>query len=699
MQHARTKLSPIAFAVGCALGGLPAAASAAEEAAARQPDAVVVSARKPLYEVRDVNLGAFGARDAFDVPLSIHSYSSTLIDNQRARTLNDVLKNDPAVQNASIGGAYDHVAIRGFAIDWTNTMRRDGQALAPYQDVPLENVERMDVLKGPSGFLYGYNSPGGTVNHVLKRPTATSFVSATGELREHDGRYAHLDAGGRLGDGSPFGYRLNVAREKVGDFRHGDDLSRTFAGVAFDWKPGPDALLRIDADAQDKDLAAQPVIGPQRDGRLPPAIDSRTLLGQPWLQYRTRTRNVGARFDHAFDEQWSFTAQASRSVNKRLAAFPDVYEVRADGEIVSGDLYIAPGQRFRATSAQVFVSGKFATAAIGHELVAGLSRRDDEARDGGFVMLPITVGNIFRPVYSPPAALPAAPAKNISDSRQSSLFISDLLTLSDAWQLVLGARHIRYVNEFRRPAAAADVDRRNSTVPSVGAVYKPARGVMAYASYAQGLERGGVAPFNAANAGEWMKPVKSRQVELGAKAEVGTGLAIGAALFEIDKGLEYVDSRNVYVQDGRQRHRGIELTAHGRATDALSVVAGFALLDAVQARTGDARTTGKRPPNVPRAQGSVFLDYSVPGMAGLSLHGGVFYVGARALDSVNSVDVPSYARLDLGARYVTRIGGRKTVLRANVENLADRRYWAAASYASVYPGKPRTAGVSLQVEF
>lgn len=673
------------------------------EASARHPEqvmpAVVVGGRKPLYDVRDVNLGAFGAKDAFDIPLSIHSYSSVLMENQRARTLNDVVRNDPAVQNASIGGAFDHVSIRGFETDWVNTMRRDGLSIAPYQDVPLENVDRVDVLKGPSGFLYGYNSPGGTINHVLKRPTAKSFVSATGELRNHDGRYAHVDAGGKFGDESPLGYRVNAAVEKVGNFRHADDLSRRFLSAAIDWKLNRDALLRFDFDAQEKELAAQPLIGVQSDGRLPPAIDGRTLLGQPWLQYETRTHNVGARFDMGLGEGWSFTAQFNRSYNRRLAAFPSVYEVAGNGDIVSGDIFLSPDQTFRTTSGQAFVTGRFATGAVGHEIVTGISGRDYEARDAGYAILPHTVGNIFNPVYSPEPELPASRPKNLTENRQSSLFVSDLLSFGERWQAIVGARHIRYHNEFTRPGTPTEHYRKNSTVPSGGLIFRPTRRVMTYASYSEGLEQGGIAPFNSANAGEVMNPVKSEQLEAGIKAELLDELSFGAAVYEIEKGLQAINSDNVYVQDGRQRHRGLELTVGGQLTRDLALVAGLGFIDSEQVGNDDVRTRGKRTPNVPRRQASIFIDYRVPGIAGLYVNGGAYYVGARPLDGSNTVELPAYTRFDLGARYVTTIGGRKTTVRAHVDNLTDKRYWAAASFGSVYPGKPRTVSVSAQVEF
>src|SRR5207244_2338437 len=73
-------------------------------------------------DTHTVNVGAFGAKDVLDIPISIETFSTALMENQRARTLNDVLRNDPSIQDAAVGGAYDNISIRGFAVDWTNTM-------------------------------------------------------------------------------------------------------------------------------------------------------------------------------------------------------------------------------------------------------------------------------------------------------------------------------------------------------------------------------------------------------------------------------------------------------------------------------------------------------------------------------------------------------------------------------------------------
>lgn len=675
-----------------------AGASAAAGPAPGALNTVVVHGLRPsLYAVPDVNVGALGSKDPQDLPMSVQSYATELMAAQGSRTLMDVLKNDPSVQNTAVGGAMDNISIRGFPIDWTNTMRRDGMPVAPYYDMPLENTERIDVLKGPSGFLYGVNSPGGTVNYVIKRPTRERFTSVTAELRSYDGYYGAVDTGGPVGDGQ-FGYRFNLAGEKLGDFGHGGDRSRSFVSGAFDWAITPRALLRFDFDYQNKKLAAQPVIGMQPNGALPPHFDPRTLLGQPWLQYRTSTYNVGARFDFKLTDAWTFTTQLAQSYNNRDAAFPDIYSVGSNGDILSGDIYLSPDQSFRVLSTNTFLTGKFKTGPFDHQLVTGVSTRNYTSHEAGFASLPITVGNIFNPIYTPEPPNLAFPAKTLTRNFQPSVFVSDLIDIGSRWSVMLGLRHVKYRNDSYPPSGTASHYETSVNIPSAGLVFKPLPNVSTYVSYAEGFEEGGVAPYNTINAGQYLSPVKSKQYEAGIKGDIGGNLSVSAALFRIEKTLQYVNGASYYVQGGTQRHTGLELTANGRLTRNLSMIAGVAYLDTVQQNTGDPQTSGKRAANVPRLQANLFLDYRVPALPRLSVDAGAYYVGSRALDAQNSVSLPGYVRFDAGARYALKVGGRTTLLRAGVQNLADKRYWAAANYNAVWPGAPRTFFVSAQID-
>jgi iron complex outermembrane recepter protein len=682
-------------------------AVAAQETASSEPGAddtviaeVLVQGRKPLNDTHTVNVGAFGSKDVLDIPISIQTYSSELMENLRARTLNDILKNDSSVQNAAVGGAYDHVRIRGFPVDWTNTMRVDGLSLAPYQDVPLENIDRVDVLKGPSGFLYGYNSPGGTVNYLLKRPTLNPFLAVTAEVRSYDGYYVHADTSDTLGKNNGIGYRFNAAYEEVGDFTHNFDIERYVVGLNTDFKIGERGVLQVNLDHQNKKTAAQPLIGLQPDGNLPPEVSPRALLGQPWVQYEADVYNAGVRYDHSLTEDWFLVGQAAYARNERVAAFVDILSVGANGDVLDGDIVISPGQTYETMSSQLFLSGKVKTGPIQHELVTGLSSRYYEAREGGYIFLPTTVGNILSPVYSPKPALPAAPPKNKVDNHQNALFFSDLLTFNEQWQALAGVRYVQYYNRLQRPnqAAAAPYE-QNSTVPSLGLIFKPTSRVTTYVSYAEGLEQGGVAPFNTANAGEYQDPIESEQIELGVKTALTDLVTVTLSLFQIEKGLEFVNADNVYVQDGRQQHRGVELQTQGAVTQRLFLTAGATYLDTELRRTGDLATEGNRTENVPEWQASVYADYALRFVDGLHVSGGYYYVGDRAVNAQNTTFIDAYSRVDLGATYRLPIFDRPLVLRAQVKNLTDERYWAAAEFASVYPGEPRTYYFSIQAEF
>ncbi len=662
-------------------------------------DQVVVKAKKEtLYLNQDVNAGALGVQPLHELPFSIGSYGRELMDNQRARTAQDVLKNDPGVQPASFGGAYDGLSVRGFSANAINSVRRDGLLTNVYADIPLENMDRVDVLKGLSGFLYGVGEPSGLVNYVLKRPTRDTFTSVDVEARSFGGRYGHLDAGGATGTDGAIGYRVNVAGEDQGDFTHAGDVSRAMASAALDFKLASGTLVRLDADHQRKKLAAQPVLGPRSDGTVVPAasLDPRTLLGQPWGQYSTEASNVGMRIEHALSSEWQLVGQLGYSTTTRDAAFPDIYEVGPSGAVLSGDYYYSPDQRFTTHSAQAFANGQLQVGGLRHDVVLGVADSVLKTADGGwFPNDGLTVGNIHAPVYSAQPDFSQPPAKNHSRMRQPSLFASDTLFLNPQWRLLLGARYIHYSNESR---SATGVERNYSadvTVPSAALVWLPTGALTVYTSYTEGLEQGAYAPLAAINRGERLDPIRSKQVETGVKWKPTASLAATAALFHIDKPLQATDpTDSVFKTLGRQRHQGIELALNGEISPRLSAVAGLGWLDATVQGTGDVRS-GKRPANVARLQASAWLDWRVAGVRGLSLNGGLVHTGARALDQANALTVPSFTRWDAGLRYGVDMGV-PVVWRLQVQNLGDRRYWENVNYGGVLAGAPRTVRLSAE---
>jgi iron complex outermembrane receptor protein len=196
-------------------------------------------------------------------------------------------------------------------------------------------------------------------------------------------------------------------------------------------------------------------------------------------------------------------------------------------------------------------------------------------------------------------------------------------------------------------------------------------------------------------------PSTSEQYEVGAKATVG-GMFLTAALFRIDKVNEELNPNdNLYQQDGREIHEGLEFTATGKLTDRLTAIGGFTLMRArVDNATALPASDGKIPINVPEDEARAYFEYRIPGLDELTASFGVNYFGDRPVDSLNTGFIPSATTFDLGARYETVLFGHDTTLNVHAENLFDRRYWSYYRVGDgLLAGESRTVSAFLKVTF
>ncbi|MDO6425809.1 TonB-dependent siderophore receptor [Thalassotalea sp. 1_MG-2023] len=669
----------------------------------------VTSNRTPLYDTRDVNAAALGIKDTQLLPISIQSFSSELLSEQRARTLSDVLLNDASAQNTAIGAVFDVVSLRGFQLDWTNGLRRDGLALAPYQDVPLEHIERIDVLKGPSGVIAGFNNPGGTINYITKRPTKDKFAEVTAELRSQQGKYIHIDAGGSLDEFSNAGYRVNAAVEDTGNFTGGDDLKRYFFSGAVDWSLSENTLLRVDADFQDKKVVSQPLIGLTYIGDeaiLPPYVDlSEVLLGQPWARYETQTVNVATRLDHWFANDWKWITQIAFAKNDRFTIFPDIYQVDLTGTVLSSDILVTPDEEYSSISGHSMLNKNFTLSDMEHDLVFGLSYRQYNAKDGRWFNLTNPVANIFSPVHVDRPQYPEYPLATNTNTDELSYFVTDTIHVNDNIYATVGLRHISYQKKQQLPDEQwKQIENHHFTTPMIGVNYNPNESFAYYLNYSEGTGEGGVAVIGsgALNEGETLPPQESEQIEAGIKWQ-RESTSFTAAIFKIEKKLEYHNKdTNFFTQDGKQEHQGIELNINGEVLTGMSMVASVSYLDAkLTSLVGNQALNGNQPANVAKFKANAFIDYQLQHFHGLNVQLGAFYVGKRQQNVNNTLSLPSYLRVDVGVKY--QMEHINSIFRVKVENVFDKAYWSSAGAKGidwgVMPGRGRTVMASYTYSF
>ncbi|WP_244595765.1 TonB-dependent receptor [Bosea lathyri] len=652
---------------------------------------------KDGYRVSTISsLGPLGPVALKDTPFSVSVAPRELIQNIQAQSPDDVFKVNPytRTQTPQASGWAPMVNMRGFT---TYDTAEDGLRRSYSHATSLEDKERVEVMTGLSGFLYGAAAPAGMINYVYKRPTFERLNSVTLGTYGAGQAYVHGDFGGRIDDAGTAGYRLNVVKQGGGTAVDDQKIDRLLVSGALDWKITDRLKLEFNASHSKYDMDVPSSYWFFRagvpHGRAP---DASKNWSQPWIRDEIEKTRIAARLTYELNDNITLRAGYAREWLDRPVQDHTMNSVRTPGKYYQ--VAIRSGQTKNEFDAvQAFADVKFDMFSIRHKLTFGYHMYSDMgwgtpySPNTGYVgPFPMT-----RPLHVREPAFPlntTSPYKS-GYVRNHNVVIGDQIEFNDQWSALAGVTYSRInTHSLGQNGLRAQPDyNQGRWSPSASLLFKPAPWLTLYGSYIEGLEQGGVAPDTSINYGTVMAPMVSRQYEVGAKAQLG-GVLVTTALFDIEKAYEFEDLTRLYTQDGRQRHRGFEFTATGKVTEDLTVIGGLTLLDAkVEGGTYD----GKTPMNVARVLAKLYAEYELPWMRSLFLTGGVYHTGRQWANNLNDDRLKSYTTLDLGLRYATQVYGKPLTLRANVSNVTDKNYWQN----SYYLGAPRTVAVSAQITF
>src|SRR5450830_966762 len=214
----------------------------------------VTAARADGFEPKTVEAGSFRGADIMDVPATVNVVTREVLELQAAGGLYDALKNTAGVTRQQNGGeTWDQLVIRGIAVENRTNYRLNGSLpIMNFAQIPMEDKERVEVLKGASALYYGFTSPAGVVNFVTKRAGAQPVNSVGVTLDNHGRAIASAEMARRFGSEQEFGLRLNAAGGSLGSYLEGTGKGqRRFASAALDWLVS--SRLKLQADlAYDK---------------------------------------------------------------------------------------------------------------------------------------------------------------------------------------------------------------------------------------------------------------------------------------------------------------------------------------------------------------------------------------------------------------------------------------------------------------
>ncbi len=652
-------------------------------------------------------LGILGNRDIMDTPFNVTSYTSKTIENQQSRSVADVTKNDPSVRSTWADGSYSNqFFVRGFPLANPDISVGGLYGLVPFQMSGTSWVERVEVLKGPSSLLNGMppqGSIGGAINLVPKRAADEPLTRVTGSYISQGQLGTKVDIGRRFGDAGEFGVRVN------GGFMKGDAPVDGQANELGEGSIGLDYRgdrVRLSADLvyqkNYSDNPARPIFL-NTGVQAPRAPDASSDLGQDW--YYSDGKDVLGIVRGEVDITDDITAYASLGArhNDFLGLYNFSYIQNSAGDFEARNFY-QPTYNDSVTG-EVGVRASFETGAVRHELNVGFTGLYNEL--GALSQSVLTYSsNLYDPVAAAKPDLSAFKSKapKTSASTLTSFVITDsLYLLDDRLQLILGARHQNVRQKAWNPTTGlqtADYD-QSAITPAVGVVVKPWENVSFYANYIEGLSQGPIAPGAATNHDEAFPPIKSRQYEAGVKVDFGT-ISATASLFQIEQPSGFLNTTTtIYGLNGEVRNRGLELNVFGEVADDVRLLGGVTFMDGVQTKTAGGALDGKKAVGVPDVQLNLGAEWDTPFAEGLTLTGRAIHTASQYASANNTQSIPDWTRFDLGARYeYVRENGKPITVRASVENVFDKSYWAAASSNfGLARGAPRTFLVSTSFDF
>ncbi len=671
--------------------------------------------------------GILGTRDHMETPFSITSYTNELIQDRQAKSVGDVLQNDPSVRVArGFGNFQESYFIRGFVVGSDDVAYNGLYSLLPRQYIATELFERVEVLRGASAFLMGASPSGGgiggTINLLPKRAPNEPLTRVTVGIGSGSHVNVAADVARRFGPDESTGIRINAAARDGGSAVDDEDSRLGLLAVGMDWR-SRDVRLSGDLGWQDNRLKhTRPSVDLAATVTAVPAVpDHESNYAQPWTF--SNEKDLFGTLRGEFDLNEDITAWAAYGMRRS-----EEYNLLGGLDLTDAATGAATTYRFEnaredeVNTGELGLRGKLRTGSVGHEWVVSASHFALDTKNGyamDFTNLLNT--NLYAPTLHPLPPFGASPyignslaAPQLSTrTRLSSVAVGDTLSLLDDRVLVtLGARHqkLEVKNIAPRvdfggtvtPGGATTTYDKSRTSPVLGVVYKAGEQWSVYGNYIEGLSQGETAGSANVNVGEMLPPYVSKQKEIGLKVDSGR-LGGSVAFFTTTKPRGIVNAANVFVAEGEDRHRGIELSVFGEATRGLRLLGGVTWLDAKQRSTGVAATDGKRVIGVPKVQANLGAEWDVPALRGLALDARVVHTGSSYADAANTLKVDGWTRLDLGARYFVDVAGRVVTLRARVDNVTDRGYWASVGG---FPGNgyltvsaPRTFSLSASLDF
>ncbi|CAH0228861.1 TonB-dependent siderophore receptor [Erwinia aphidicola] len=567
-------------------------------------------------------------------------------------------------------------------------------------------LERVEMVHGPAGVLYGQVSPGGLLMMTSKRPTAESIHEVKLSTGNRHYGEAAFDFGGKLNDDNTLFYRLNGIANTKSEFVKNSKQQRMAIAPAITWLPNEDTSFTLLTSYQNDPKAGSRNFLP-RSGTLYATPEGFTVpydlnvSDSDFAKSKREQTSIGYSLDHSFNEAVSFTQ------NLRYSHRNEDYKYLVYGYDYSDHVMTRMPQHEETQTNEFNVDnqlkGLFETGDVSHTVLGGLDYRYSHID----LKLSRAYGTQYNLDWTNPGRIDidendlALATSTLKTLNQYGVYLQDQMAWNN-WNLVLSGREDWSQVRTQDRLANTDVTYNDSAFTGrAGLLYAFDNGVSPYISYSTSFEPVLAQP---APGSDPLKPTTGAQTEVGVKFQpVGSNTMMTVSWFDINQKnvLSSIDGTRYYNQIGKVNSQGIETEIHAQPTPEIKLIAAYTYTDATTKESDTAAEVGHSPAAIPRHAASAWGSYSFldGALDGLTVGTGVRYVGKAGGDNTGEYYVPHYTLYDAMVKYelgqaVPALKG--TSLQFNVQNLTDEHYVASCSnaYACFY-GSGRTFVASV----
>jgi iron complex outermembrane receptor protein len=671
-------------------------------------------------------------------PQVYSTISKDLLKEQVVTNFDDAVKNAPGVYKlwSSTGRPSDgagYFSIRGFAVQPTMI---NGVPGLTNGGIDPANVERIEVIKGPSGTLFGssYISFGGLMNIVTKRP----YDHFGGEAGYTIGGYGlsrfTADVNTPLNADKTVLFRLNTSYHTEGTWQDAGFKKSFFVAPSLSFKANDRLSFLLNAEIYNAQATNTMMLFLNRDRQL--IARTPKELNIDWnksytandINYKTPTVNFYGQASYKISDVWTSQTNVSRSVSKSDGYYSyvmfldgsDTGRIAANDTLASRFAYYQNSTTTTTDIQQNFI-GDFKIGSVRNRLVFGLDYNEQsiESSDMGYPLFDYVnmsnhtdarYYNLSRTAVDAKLAV-SAPSRNFGKTKVYSAYISDVTNITDALLVMASVR----VDHYETPGTyytaynmAFGENKQTAVSPKFGVVYQVVKDqVSLFANYMNGFQNVAPVSNNVPGYSNTMKPQMANQVEGGVKLDVlDHKLGFTASYYDIKvnnmtRGIsvEYEGTvRNVTIQDGTQSSKGIELELAANPVAGMNIIAGYSYNDSKMVKA-DAATNGRRPVSAgPENLLNLWASYTLThgAVKGLGAGFGGNYASENMITNslaTGTFTLPAYTVLNASVFYNTP----KYTLTLKLDNLTNKEYFSG--WSTVEKQMPRRLAASFAFKF